>query len=133
MIKGSCLCGEIKYQYTAEIEEVVICHCGQCKLAQGTPFATNTLIDLSKFEWIKGKQNLQSYFSSPNKERVFCRSCGSPMYSSRTDLPEVIRLRLGTITEGHIPEPSYQIYCNSVSKWFRLNDQNPKFEENKTW
>lgn len=131
MIKGSCLCGCVQYEYTSEIDEVAICHCDQCKLAQGTPFATNAPVDSSKVLWTLGEDNLTSYFSSPNKKRVFCRTCGSPMYSQRTDLPEKIRIRLGTITEGKIPEPNYQIYCKSVSKWLVLNDDNPKYEENK--
>jgi hypothetical protein len=130
MIKGACLCGRVQYQYAAEIKEVAICHCKQCKLAQGTPFATNAPVDLSNFEWTKGAQNLTSYFSSPNKMRVFCRTCGSPMYSQRTDLPDKIRLRLGSVTEGHIPEPNYQIYCKSVSKWFVVGDQSPQYDEN---
>jgi hypothetical protein len=130
MIKGSCLCGRVKYEYSGVIEEVAVCHCNQCKLAQGTAFATNAPLDSSKFNWLKGEGGLTSYFSSPNKKRVFCSSCGSPMYSQRTDLPEKIRLRLGTITEGEIPTPSYQIYCKSTSQWFVLDDQKPKYENN---
>ena len=131
MIKGSCLCGCVKYEYSADIREVAVCHCDQCKLAQGTPFVTNAPVDSSKIKWIQGEDKLTSYLSSPNKKRVFCSTCGSPMYSQRTDLPEKIRLRLGTITEGRIPEPDYQIYCKSISRWFVLDGDKPKYEQNK--
>jgi hypothetical protein len=42
-----------------------------------------------------------------------------------------IGLRLGTVTEGHIPEPNYEIYCESRSDWFSENTQRPNYEQNK--
>jgi hypothetical protein len=131
MIKGSCLCEEVKYEYNGEINEVAVCHCKQCKRAQGTPFVTNAPIELEKLTVTNGASSLQTFFSSPNKKRVFCGICGSPMYSQRTDMPETIRLRLGTVTEGHIPEPHYEIYCESKSGWFSENSKRPNYEQNK--
>ncbi|MEM8497474.1 MAG: GFA family protein [Pseudomonadota bacterium] len=131
MIRGCCLCKHVIYEYSGSIEEVVICHCDQCKQAQGTPFATNAPIDTTMFKFLKGEEMLTTYFSSPNKKRVFCASCGSPIYSQRTDLPEKIRLRLGTVTEGDIPTPNYQIYCTSKSNWFELDDEKPKYDNNR--
>ena len=117
MIKGSCLCGEVSYEYLAEITELAICHCQQCKQAQGTPFATNAPIETEKMKWLTGGEQFKSYFSSPNKKRVFCQNCGTPLFSQLTDKPEIIRLRVGTITYGKIPKPDYQIYCESASNW----------------
>lgn len=132
MLKGQCLCGGIQYQYNGALTEVAICHCGQCKRAQGTAFATNAPIELEKFEWLQGETLLKSYFSSPQKRRVFCSECGSPLFSQRIDLPEVIRLRLGTVTEGMIPKPDYQIYCDERSDWFTLDQSKPCYAHNKT-
>lgn len=131
MIKGHCLCQQIQYEYHGEIQEVAICHCNQCKQAQGTPFVTNAPIQLKAFYILKGEALLKSYFSSPNKRRVFCSHCGSPLFSQRTDMPEIIRLRLGTVTQGHIPAPHYQIYCESKSEWFTLNNGQACYKQNK--
>lgn len=131
MVKGSCLCQKVKYEYTAQIDEVVICHCNQCKRAQGTPFVTNAPIKADQFRFTEGDTFVKEFFSSPNKRRVFCSNCGSPFYSQRTDMSEVIRLRLGTVTEGEIPEPGYEIYCESKSTWYQENESRPKFLANK--
>jgi len=40
MIRGSCLCGKVKYEYDGEIEEIAMCHCSQCRKAQGGAFGT---------------------------------------------------------------------------------------------
>jgi len=131
MIKGSCLCEEVKYEYSGQIVEVAICHCGQCKRAQGTPFATNAPIDANSFSFTQGSEFVKEYASSSNKIRVFCSNCGSPLYSQRKDMPDVVRLRLGTVTEGDIPEPNYEIYCESKSSWFSANPNRLSYEQNK--
>lgn len=131
MIKGSCLCQEVKYEYSASINEVAICHCNLCKRAQGTPFVTNAPINLERFSFTQGSEFVKEYFSSQNKKRTFCSNCGSPFYSQRTDMPEVIRLRLGSVTEGDIPEPNYEIYCESKSSWFSDNAERPNYAKNK--
>lgn len=131
MIKGNCLCGEVRYEYRGAIQEVVICHCEQCKRAQGTPFATNAPIQLKHFAFTRGVELLKAHFSSPNKKRVFCGNCGSPLYSQRNDLPNIIRLRLGTVTEGDIPEPHYEIYCESKSTWCQSDGLRDQYTQGK--
>jgi len=130
MIKGSCLCEGVKYEYADEITEVAICHCHQCKRAQGTPFVTNAPIRKDGFSFTQGAELVKEYFSSSNKRRVFCGRCGSPFYSQRTDMPETIRLRLGTVAEGDIPEPDYEIYCESKSDWYKTNASRPTYKKN---
>ncbi|WP_353141999.1 GFA family protein [Acinetobacter pragensis] len=105
MIQGQCLCGAVKYRYAADLECSIICFCQHCRLAQGAVFGWNSPIDESKFQLIQGLSSLKEYFHTPNKARVFCSQCGSPLYSYRTDLPNVLRLRLGTVTQGDLPAP----------------------------
>jgi len=130
MIKGSCLCEGVKYEYDGVITELAVCHCDQCKRAQGTAFVTNAPISNEKFRFISGEEQVKVYFSSPNKKRVFCSHCGSPLFSQRTDMPDTIRLRVGTVTEGHIPNPDYQIYCESKADWLVLSDSKPEYPQN---
>ncbi|QUM88140.1 GFA family protein [Moritella sp. 36] len=131
MIIGSCLCGRIQYQYDGSIDEVAVCHCNKCKKAQGGPFATNAPIKFKQLTFISGCHLLKTFFSSENKKRVFCSNCGSLLYSQRTDIPETIRLRLGTVTEGYIPEPNYEIFCESKSGWFSAYPERVRYKKNK--
>lgn len=131
MIKGSCLCGGVQYEYAGELTDVVVCHCDMCKRAQGTPFATNAPVDRASFCILAGEGLLKEYLSSADKRRVFCMNCGSPLYSQRLNSPETIRLRVGTVTSGTIPEPAYQIHCESTAAWFVLNDRQPMYLQGK--
>ncbi len=127
MITGNCLCRGIQYEYDGVINELAICHCNQCKRAQGTAFAINAPIDARLFKIITGEHLLKMYYSSPKKHRVFCSRCGSPIYSAHTDKPAIIRLRSGTITSEFRHPPDYQQYCESKSDWLEIKLDIPAF------
>lgn len=131
MLTGSCLCSGIRYQYDGEISEIALCHCQQCRKAQGSAFASNSPIESNLFTITQGAELLQNYYSSPLKKRVFCQRCGSPLYSQRDDLAQIIRLRLGTLDTPISCQPSYHIYAASKAEWWSINDNKPQFSENK--
>jgi hypothetical protein len=41
MYTGSCLCGGVAYEIDGELEPIQVCHCSQCRKAQGTAIVTN--------------------------------------------------------------------------------------------
>lgn len=110
MIEGQCLCGAVRYRYEGTIEYSILCYCKDCQQAQGSLMGWNSPLHKSRFILEKGQEILQEYFHTPHKARVFCRQCASPIYSYRLDLPEVIRLRLGTVTRGEVPSPQEEFY-----------------------
>ncbi len=130
MIKGSCLCGKVSYTYEGEITEMALCHCSQCRQAQGGAFATNSPVDSHKLN-ISGKQHIKEYQTSDVKVRAFCSQCGSPMYSARSDLPHITRLRMGTVTTPFECENKYHIYADSKASWHEITDNYPQFKEGK--
>ena len=110
MVKGQCLCGNVRYIYHTELKNSILCFCLDCRQAQGGLCGWNSPIDQAQFEIISGSDCLKEYFHTPNKARVFCASCASPIYSYRLDLPNILRLRLGTVVEGVVPVPTEQVY-----------------------
>ena len=129
MLTGSCLCGGIHYQYEGEISEIAMCHCGQCRKAQGSAFATNAPLFSAKFHITQGEDLLKTYYSSEIKKRVFCANCGSPLYSQRDDKLDVLRLRLGSLDTAITAKPSYHIYCDSKAEWWTIADKLPQFSK----
>ena len=129
MLKGSCLCGEITYQYDGDITEIAMCHCQQCRKAQGTAFGTNAPINTQQFTLLSGQNQLKEYYSSKDKLRAFCQNCGSPLYSKRPDTPNTIRLRIGTLDTPITHKPDYHIYYDSRAEWFDSNDDLTKHEK----
>ena len=39
MHQGSCLCGRIRFEVAGELAGIQLCHCSQCRRANGAAFA----------------------------------------------------------------------------------------------
>ena len=92
---GRCLCGGVRYALTAPPEAVFLCHCRSCQRAQGAAFNLSAPIPRDHFVLLAGAELLTRFESSPGKERVFCRRCGSPIYAERPATPQrVLRAAL---------------------------------------
>jgi len=125
---GQCLCGMIRFEIAGPLEPVQICHCAQCRRAQGTPFASNIPVKSADISWLSGQDHLSRYESSPGKCRYFCPTCGSPVYSSRDSLPDVIRLRAGLLDNPVASQPLAHFYTGSKASWWTISDGLPQFE-----
>jgi len=126
---GSCLCGGVQFRLDGEPEPIQVCHCSQCRKAQGTPFATNMPARAAEFHITSGRELLKEYESSPGKVRYFCGRCGSPVYSQKNTTPDVVRLRAGTINEPLKVRPIAHFYTAYAANWWTVNDGLPKFPE----
>ena len=79
MLRGSCLCSEIRYEIDGPVNEMCNCHCGMCRKAHGAAFATVITAQGSDFRWAQGAEFVETYKSSSELERLFCRVCGSSL------------------------------------------------------
>lgn len=129
MYSGNCLCGGVRFRIESALEGIQICHCSQCRRAQGTPFATNIPVALAAFVLTDGDELLAAYESSPGKQRVFCRRCGSPIFSKKATLPDVLRIRAGLLNEALPVEPVAHFYLDSKANWWPVKDELPRFSE----
>lgn len=131
MLNGGCLCGAVRYAYSGTIEQVIACHCLACRKAQGTPFVTNAPIEAAKFQLLSGHDALKSYSSSAGKNRVFCGTCGSPIYSRLDAMPNILRLRLGSL-ESPLPVNGIgqHIFVSDKANWWTIHDSAP---QHATW
>lgn len=95
-LSAACLCGATRYRLSGPIDEVVLCHCGQCRRANGGAFNVAVLVNAADVAFA-ARDAVREHESSPGKYRAFCSGCGAPVYSRRDDLPAVLRLRAGLI------------------------------------
>ena len=130
---GSCLCGEVRFRIEGELAPLQICWCAQCRKAQGGAFAAIAPVATSAFHLLSGQDSLKAYESSPGKERVFCACCGSPVFSRRTALPDVLRVRVGLIDEPLDASIAWHAYTDSKCSWWDLPDDGaPRYPQGRT-
>lgn len=127
MHTGSCLCRAVKFEVTGDLAPIQVCHCGDCRKAQGSAFATNIPVATADFRFLSGEDRLKAYESSPGKERVFCADCGSPIFSRLKSKPEVVRLRAGALNEPVETKLAFHFYTASKASWWPISDGLPQY------
>lgn len=129
MYGGSCVCGDVKYEFDAEPRVTVACHCSLCRKATGSAFGTWTLVPKAQFRFVSGEAQLGEYQSSDHARRLFCKRCGTTLGNFTTRRPHFIHLAAGTL--DHPPALRIDLHCYTASKapWFDITDQLPQHEE----
>ncbi|MDP1953598.1 MAG: GFA family protein [Polaromonas sp.] len=119
---GSCLCEGVRFTIEGELARIEICHCSQCRRAQGSAFGANIPVETVKLKFLSGLDLLHRYASSSGKTRAFCSICGSPVLSERSSLPGVVRIRAGLLAEPIAAEVESHAYVDSKASWWSIGD-----------
>ncbi len=129
MHSGSCLCGGVRYEVRGELGSIVLCHCRKCRKATGSAFNAVAPVARKDLHLLAGQDALAEFESSPGVHRVFCGRCGSPLYSRRDAMPDMLRLRLGTLDTPVEGKPSRHIFTAHKAEWFDILDGAQQFPE----
>lgn len=114
--KGSCFCGEIKYQINAKILNVVNCHCNFCRTHSGAAFSSYAVVLHKSLEMTEGKEKL-SHFELGEGKKHFCSRCGTPIFNVNKRYPRVCMLYLGTLENARTIKPMLNVWCESQLPW----------------
>ena len=128
MIRGSCLCGGVRYEIDGELGPVALCHCAMCRKASGTAFATNASVARTAFRLTDGAALVARYESSPGHSRCFCRVCGAPVFGESAAMPDLVRLRLGLLDDDPGVRPGYHFAVNFKAPWWEIVDPLPRLD-----
>ena len=117
--KGSCLCGEVKYQFSGPAKVFQYCHCTRCQKITGSAHASNIIIDPIQFEWLKGEKSVgrfelpeAKYFSSS-----FCKTCGSSL-PWLTQSGTAMIVPAGTLDDDPEARPKHNIFYADKACWY---------------
>jgi hypothetical protein len=127
-INGSCLCGAIAFEVTATPRGATHCHCSRCRKARGTGHATNLLVPLDGFRYLRGEELLTKYRLPEAKHFAtwFCSVCGSPM--PRSDERGFGIIPMGSFDGDPGIRPGRHIHVASKAAWETIHDELPQFE-----
>jgi hypothetical protein len=79
-IRGSCLCGAVRFELTAPPLFMACCHCSRCRKAGGGMAAT-VAVRSEDFRWVAGREHVVRYQPEPPWKliRSFCGLCGTSL------------------------------------------------------
>ncbi len=76
MIKGHCLCGNIRFETAARPMGPSMCHCGQCRRQSGGVWSSAYVAD----DALTITGDVTWFASSAAAKRGFCAQCGSFLF-----------------------------------------------------
>jgi hypothetical protein len=123
--EGGCLCGAVRFKAKGEPINVRICHCRNCQKAMGSPFFARALYDQGTLT-VTGDTG--RYPSSERIERVFCKRCGTRLFSWRRD-GSAAGVALATFDDRNAFAPTEHIWVSEKIAWVGLDDGLPQYPE----
>jgi hypothetical protein len=129
MYFGKCLCGAVEVEIAGGISDIIHCHCSLCRKNSGTAYATNGFIAAKGFKVVTGADKLSTFTFKAGRERHFCSQCGCPVYSSNSDDPSRLRIRLGIIDSDISERPISHNFVSSKASWDNLDADLPRYQQ----
>ncbi|MGD9670052.1 MAG: GFA family protein [Hyphomicrobiaceae bacterium] len=122
-VSGRCLCGAVTFTARTAGSDVGACHCTMCQRWAAGPLLAAE-IDASSLR-VADDASLGVYQSSEWGERLFCKSCGTPLFWRSRDGQHAIvsagalddKSGLRFASQIYIDEkPSYYEFANDTAK-----------------
>jgi hypothetical protein len=121
-MRGSCLCGAVRFEIREPFISLTFCHCTNCKRISG---GVGTANGRARTDWIEVKQGrelLTTYQPDEGTAKTFCSACGSNLFGGGWPEAEHASVRLSAIDDGLEQKPERHIFVRSVAPWEKLPD-----------
>lgn len=123
--EGGCLCGQVRYEVSGTLADVLACHCRQCRRMSGHIYAA-TAAPRDAFE-ITESRGLAWYQSSKASRRGFCRECGSSLFFDHGP-DEPIGIAAGSFDGDPQFKLVAHIYTDEAGRYYELGDDTAQYD-----
>lgn len=132
-VRGSCLCGGVRFELLAPFRRANYCHCSRCRKHSGAAALAQGRVPRESFRLLQGAELIE-VFHPPQRGMVkaFCRVCGSSLFGGRWPDGDEVSIRLGALDDDPGIRPQFHNFVASQAPWEQLpEDGLPRFEERK--
>jgi hypothetical protein len=137
-IRGSCLCGGIKFEIAGPLFGALNCHCSTCRKQHGAAFRSRVRVQAADFHWLAGEHLIKYYEEPGGYLRGFCSDCGSPIINRAGPNWRRAARFPASLTQYGIPlailddpplRPACHVFVGSKAPWFEITDDLPQYAE----
>jgi hypothetical protein len=121
-VRGSCLCGAVRFEASLPSKWCAHCHCGMCRKAHGAGYVTWVGFPVERFEVTHGSEQLHWYRSSGQAERGFCDRCGSSLLFRSERWPGEMHVALGAMDDPIDRTPQAHVYHDDHVDWVVIDE-----------
>jgi hypothetical protein len=100
-IKGSCLCGAIHYQSSAEPSKMIASDCRHCQKQSGVAISISVGVpgESLSFQGMRPTVYEDVRDSGAVILRSFCPNCGTPLFSETDDEPDLVFIKTASLDD----------------------------------
>jgi hypothetical protein len=129
-LSGGCMCGRVQYEVGEPLLGALYCHCKRCQRRSGTAFSITALTVPGSFRITRGDAMVRSWSPPDGWVKWFCIQCGSHLYTTHPDNPELLSVRMGSLDEDPGIRPSAHQFVTYAPPWEpHFDDGLPRFPE----
>ncbi|MDR1277105.1 MAG: GFA family protein [Candidatus Accumulibacter sp.] len=127
---GGCACGAIRYTCTSAPVATLNCHCQDCQISSGAPFASGFIVSVASTQ-ITGEPSTYTVTgaSGGKTTRSFCSTCGTPIFTHGEVVPDLMSIRFSTLDKQTDFKPMLDIWTSRAQHWTCFDQAIPKFEQ----
>ncbi|WP_081934161.1 GFA family protein [Massilia sp. 9096] len=129
-ISGRCACGSIRYTSAREPIAMINCHCSDCQLSSGAPFASGIVVMAADLR-VSGTPKTYAVTASSGglATRSFCADCGTPLFTTSEANPQFTSIRFPSLDDTADFKPMLDIYTANAQQWVCLDPAIPHFPQ----
>ena len=132
MIRGSCLCGGVRFEITRAVGPFELCHCRRCRKASGAAFVAGLGVRTEDFRLLAGRELISTYDAPilegpPPYRTSFCSRCGSPV-PNPDPRSEWFEVPAGGLDDDPERRPDKHIFVELNPPWFEITDDLPQYD-----
>lgn len=129
-MRGSCLCGGVRFELTAPFVRANHCHCSRCRKESGAFGLTNGRVPREGFRLLAGEELLRVFRPENGAFKVFCTVCGSSLFGGHWPDGDLITVRFGALDDDPPGRPQFHSFVNSRAAWDELPaDDLPRYPD----
>src|SRR5215210_460106 len=116
-LAGGCGCGAVRFTVSEPPVTAGYCHCTRCQHRTGGASSLQTRTVPGSFRITAGEADLAAWRPEDGFEKVFCRRCGSALFSRSPDASSVVSVRFAAFDDDPQIRPTYRAFVDFAASF----------------
>ena len=119
--EAGCRCGRLRARCEGEPVRVSVCHCLACQQRSGGPFAAQARFPADRVT-ITGEHRTWTRTADSGRtvDYRFCPICGSTVFYSGGNFPDLIAIPVGAFADPGFPPPRFSVWEARRRPWVAI-------------
>ena len=128
-LRGSCLCGGVRFELSQDFEALTACHCTRCKKISGGVGTVSGRVPAQALTITEGEELVRTYQPDEGMAKTFCSRCGTNLFGHGWPDSPKASVRLSALDSPYDRKPESHIFVRSVAAWETLPDDGaPRYD-----